>query len=134
MKSKKLYFFLSLAGLSSLLFSCGNDVSSSSTSESEETSSSQTSSEESILPPTLNKDDFSYLLGTYNGKLGKLTLDEKSIQIEGKVELTLIPTSLGKVDVSTDPSKKKELISILLLMWEILIGLMLIYMAMVFCI
>ncbi|HBX24879.1 MAG TPA: hypothetical protein DEF61_01120 [Firmicutes bacterium] len=112
MKSKKLYFFLSLAGLSSLLFSCGNDVSSSSTSESEETSSSQTSSEESILPPTLNKDDFSYLLGTYNGKLGKLTLDEKSIQIEGKVELTLIPTSLGKVDVSTDPSKKKEVISV----------------------
>lgn len=79
-----------------MLFSCGEDISSSN----------------STLPPDLNKDDFAYLLGTYNGKMGKLTLNEKLVQVEGKQNLSLIPSSLTTIDLSKDDTKKRETLAV----------------------
>lgn len=101
---------LSLIGLSLLtLLSCTNNKSSM---ESSTTSSSYSSpiissekekestSSTIVVPPVINKDTFSYLLGTYYAKGMTLSFDEDKLTITGDVNLKIIPTEV-RTDAKT---------------------------------
>lgn len=45
--------------------------------------------------PTINEDELSYLKGVFFGKEGTLTLTKEKMTLEGKSELSLVPTEVG---------------------------------------
>lgn len=89
MKKRYLTGLLVLSSAGILLAGCGN----------EEESSSSPKSEDSNAP-TLSEGDLSYLKGTFFGKEGTLTLAKDRLELSGKEELSLVPTSVETINTT----------------------------------
>ncbi len=119
---KKHAIVLSLVMLASLAACSNTNISSStSTSSSPESSNpisssdasstsspSSSSSSSAILPPSINKDDFSYLIGNYYALNSQLTISEKSLILKTDTQLKLIPTNVGEITFTYEEDEEEK--------------------------
>ncbi len=75
---------------------------------SSDTASSSASSSSTILPPSFDKDDFSYLIGDYYATNSKLTISEKNLVLKADEELKLTPTNVEKVTITYEEEEKEK--------------------------
>lgn len=54
--------------------------------------------------PVFTKDQLEYLPGVYYGKSGAVSLDETGLTLTGKENLSLVPTNIGTISLTSDDS------------------------------
>ena len=60
------------------------------------TTGSPSTSKPKVDPPSIDEEDFSYLIGTYYTKGSSLSLSKDSLKIQGEKELNLVPTAVSE--------------------------------------